>query len=151
MTISENTMELLRGIDLLVKKKKECSGINNKIHSNAVQLAVLYLKKIHSGIQRWETKLGSESGVDIVGYDINKEKIVGEVKSTIPYGGDRLGAAQATSIKDDLDKMKKYPETLKYFFILTSIAKTAVMHKFQDKLEDIQVLTIEELYPEYYQ
>jgi len=40
---------------------------------------------------------------------------VGEVKSTIPYGGNRLGAAQAKSIKHDLDKMKKYPNASKYF------------------------------------
>jgi len=141
-----DSIELLQEIDSLVAKKKELSSVNIKIHSNAVQLAEQYLKKIHPDIQNWETKLGSDSGVDIVGYDNNKEKIVGEVKSTIPYGGNRLGAAQATSIKYDLDKMKKYPGASKYFFILNSIAKTAVMHRFQDELDDIKVLAIKEIY-----
>lgn len=145
-TTNVNSIELLQEIDSLVHKKKELSSVNIKIHSNAVQLAEQYLKKIHPNIQSWDTKLGSDSGVDIVGYDNNKEKVVGEVKSTIPYGGNRLGAAQAKSIKYDLDKMKKYPGTSKYFFILNSLAKTAVMHKFQDELEDIKVLSIKEIY-----
>ena len=145
-TTNVDSLELLREIDSLVEKKKELSSVNIKIHSNAVQLAEQYLKKIHPNIQSWDTKLGSDSGVDIVGYDNNKEKVVGEVKSTIPYGGNRLGAAQAKSIKYDLDKMKKYPGTSKYFFILNSLAKTAVMHKFQDELEDIKVLAIKEIY-----
>ncbi len=145
-TTIKNSSELLREIDSLVEKKKEISQTNIKIHSNAVQLAEQYLRKIHPDIQNWETKLGSDSGVDIVGYSNNEEKIVGEVKSTIPYGGNRLGAAQATSIKHDLDKMKKYHGTSKYFFILDSITKTAVIHKFQNELDDIKVLAIKEIY-----
>ena len=90
-------------------------------------------------------KLGSDSGVDIVGYLNYKETVVGEVKSTIPYGGNRLGAAQAKSIKHDLDKMKGYPNSSKYFFILDNMAKTAVLHSFQDELEDIKVLAIKEV------
>ena len=141
-----DSLELLQEIDSLVSKKKVLSNVNTTIHSNAVQLAVIYLKKLHPDIRKWETKLGSDSGVDIVGFSNNKETVVGEVKSTIPYGGNRLGAAQAKSIKHDLDKMKKYPTASKYFFILDKMAKTAVLHSFQDELEDIKVFAIKELY-----
>jgi len=138
--------KLLEEIDSLIPEKKKLSKVNITIHSNAVMLAEIYLKEIHQEVQNWETKLGSDSGVDIVGYLNNKEVVVGEVKSTIPYGGNRLGAAQAKSIKHDLDKMKKYPNTSKYFFILDNMAKIAVMYSFQDKLEDIKVLAIRDLW-----
>ena len=141
-----DSKKLLEEIDSDISKKKELSGVNIKIHSNAVKLAENYLKNIHQDIQRWDTKLGSDSGVDIVGYLNDKETVVGEVKSTIPYGGNRLGAAQAKSIKHDLDKMKGYPDASKYFFILDNMAKTAVLHSFQDELEDIKVLAIKEVY-----
>jgi len=138
--------KLLEEIDSLIPEKKKLSKVNITIHSNAVMLAEIYLKEIHQEVQNWETKLGSDSGLDIVGYLNNKEVVVGEVKSTIPYGGNRLGAAQAKSIKHDLDKMKKYPNTSKYFFILDNMAKIAVMHSFQNKLEDIKVLAIRNLW-----
>jgi hypothetical protein len=42
--------------------------------------------------------------------------------------------------------MKGYPDSSKYFFILDNMAKTAVLHSFQDELEDIKVLAIKEVY-----
>lgn len=139
----KSSPELLQEIDDLIVKKKELSKINLKIHSNAVLLALQHLKEKHPDVKNWETKLGSDSGVDIIG---DEDKVVGEIKSTIPYGGNRLGAAQATSIKHDLDKMKKYHSASKYFFILDSVAKTAVIHKFQNELNDIKVLAIKEIF-----
>jgi hypothetical protein len=146
MLTAKQTKKLLEEINSDISKKKELSGINNKIHSNAVKLAANYLKNIHQDMQRWETKLGPEPGVDIVGYLNDKETVVGEVKTTIPLkGGNRLGGAQAESIKRDLDKMKWYTDSSKYFFILDNIAKIAVLHSFQNELEDIKVLVIKEV------
>lgn len=146
---NKDSAELHKELDLLIIKKNECKSIHTDLHAIAVQLAEQHLRKIHEKIEYddWKMNYRAGKGIDIVGYSNKKEKIIAEVKTTDPSEkeGTELGGEQGKQIKKDLDKMKKHPTALKYFFIIDDVAKTAVIKKFEKELQGITILTIKEL------
>jgi hypothetical protein len=57
------------------------------------------------------------NGLDIDERTVTGERVIGEIKTTTPYHGDRLGAAQLNSFRKDFDKLEREPADHKFFFV----------------------------------
>ncbi len=56
-------------------------------------------------------------GLDIEASTEDGKRVVGEVKTTIPYNGSDLGAAQQATFRKDFDKLRAATADHKYFFV----------------------------------
>jgi hypothetical protein len=133
-------------LSFLISLKEAVSLLNNRIHSRAVRLSLKYLKHLHQTASHWDTREGSDSGVDLVGTENDEVVVVGEVKTTIPYYSDRLGAKQAETIKKDLEKLETHSNAVKYFFVLDEKALSAVIRQFGDQFKDVKILALDRCY-----
>lgn len=133
-------------LSFLISLKESVSSLNNRIHSRAVRLSLKYLKNMHPTITRWDTSEGSDSGVDLARMENDEIVVVGEVKTTIPHYSEKLGAAQASTIKKDFEKLKSYPNATKYFFVLDDKALLAVVRQFGEQFNDVRIFALERCY-----
>ncbi|QLG11381.1 hypothetical protein HLB42_11755 [Deinococcus sp. D7000] len=114
-------------LDTLVYIQNLSSVLGNiKNHASAVAciLARHYLEQHHE-IKTYDAcqKAQGARGIDIECDLIGGGKILGEIKTTIPYGNRKLGAQQAESFKKDLARLTSDGADHKYFFVVDSDAR----------------------------
>lgn len=143
MKISDKLMKQYReNLDYLIQIKRTIGNINNRIHSSAIQLAELYLIDKFPEVESWESKEGSESGIDIVGKKDGKPFVIGELKTTYPYGQTDFGAQQKNTIKKDLQRLEDAYVPHKYFFIINKESFDILHKKYQDSFPSVKIVNI---------
>ncbi|MFC4636982.1 hypothetical protein [Deinococcus hohokamensis] len=119
-------------------------NINN--HASAVSciLARQFLERHHDVISFDACeKLQGAKGIDLECRLTTGERVIGEVKTTIPYQGHKLGAAQLTSFKKDLQRLTDEAAVLKYFFLIDGGAAAEAQRLLQKGLFDRSIRVID--------
>lgn len=90
-------------------------------------------------------KSQSASGFDIEVYTETGEKIIAEIKTTIPYKNTDFGANQIESIRKDFSKLKKDNiADYKFFFVTEKAAYDVLEQKYLKEFEGINLVQLSE-------
>jgi hypothetical protein len=96
--------------------KQIIGNLNNDVSFIATLLAKNYLKsKFKIDFDAAEKKQGAP-GLDI-DIQANGKRIIGEIKTTTPYGQNDFGSQQKTSFKRDFEKLRLAKADYKYMFV----------------------------------
>lgn len=82
------------------------------------------------------------NGLDIDERTITGERVVGEIKTTTPYLGDRLGAAQLASFTKDFEKLRLVDAPHKFFFVTDPATFDLACSMLSERLPDVQVVLL---------
>lgn len=82
------------------------------------------------------------SGLDIDETTLEGERVVGEVKTTIPVGRDKLGAAQKAGMRKDFAKLRAAEAAHKYFFVTEEQAFDVVRRRHTGDLLGVTLVLL---------
>ncbi len=117
---------------------------NNDISFVACLLAKIWLSKsFDTGNFDVAAKAQGASGLDI-DFVSHGRRIVGEVKSTVPYIGAKgdLGAQQKTTFKKDFEKLNKAMANQKFFFVTDRATYDIVLKKYSRLIPEVEVVLL---------
>ena len=131
-------------LDFLIGLKNFIGNIDNRIHDSAMVLVSDYLKAKHPKIKNddWNFKMGSQIGTDIEGIVDGGQKVIGELKTTKPYGLTDFGAKQKEMILKDLERLESANVKNKYFFVIDSDSFNILKDKYQKKFPNVKIVNI---------
>ena len=146
--LSENDFPALENIpawySFLTELKIIQGNFNNDVSFLATLLAKQYLKEKY-GLQHFNAadKPQGAPGLDINVTLSNGKRLVAEIKTTIPYKPDDLGAQQITSFKKDFKKLVEVKADIK-LFLLTEYKTYELMKesKYKSQLSGIKVVLL---------
>ena len=118
-------------LSYLTSYKVLLGNLSNDVSAVACLLAKAYLEARHD-LPPFEilSKPQGAAGHDVDVRTTGGERIVGEVKTTIPYNGPDFGASQDKEVRKDFDKLAAARADFKYFFVTDQRAFAAIKHKF---------------------
>jgi len=73
-------------------------------------------------------------GLDIDAKTISGERVIGEIKTTAPYHGHDLGAAQKLTFDKDFRKLEEAVAVHKFFFVTDDATFAVVQRRYLDHL-----------------
>lgn len=83
-------------------------------------------------------------GLDIDEQTTTGERVIGEIKTTEPYGATDLGAQQKASFKKDFDKLNREKAQHKFFFLTSKKSYEITMSKMREKIPEVEVVLLGE-------
>jgi len=129
----------------LIEMKRALGNTSNWLSLTACLLAKGYLEDapVMNDFDVAVKPQGAK-GLDIDAMTIDGARVVGEVKTTIPYylNEQRLGGTQYTSIQKDIDNLQLVDATYKYLFVTDEMTYRAIAHAFASQLEGIQLVLL---------
>jgi len=127
----------------LVAMKRTMGNTSNWVSFVACVLAKRYL---NANLQMAEfdvsLKPQGAQGLDIDAMTVTGERVVAEIKTTIPYNQMRLGAAQHASFQKDFDKLSSAVAEHRFLFVTDERTYQAVEHAFVSRLNGIQLVSL---------
>jgi hypothetical protein len=126
---------------------KEIQGnSNNDISFTACLMAKAYLIREFGEIDDFDVS-AKPQGVPGLDIDIQTragKRIIGEIKTTVPYSGARndLGAQQKDAFQKDFAKLNNTPADYKYFFVTDATTYNIVKHKYAHQIPGVQVIQL---------
>ncbi|MEO6071971.1 MAG: hypothetical protein ABIP67_01620 [Burkholderiales bacterium] len=83
-------------------------------------------------------------GLDIDLITSDSKRIIGEIKTTVPYSGARndLGAQQRTTFKHDFDKLNEAKADYKFFFLTDQKTYDVVMNRYVSFIPDVEIVLL---------
>jgi len=126
---------------------KEIQGnSNNDISFMACLMAKAYLVKEFGEIDGFDVSAKPQGapGLDIDVQTLKGQRIIGEIKTTVPYSGARndLGAQQKQALMTDFSKLNKTTADYKYFFVTDSATYNIVKRKYANQIPGVQVIQL---------
>ncbi|WP_407311744.1 hypothetical protein [Desulfosporosinus sp. SB140] len=102
-----------------------------------------FLCKKHS-FKRFDVakKPQSAPGLDIDELTLEGERVIAEIKTTIPYGKTDLGSQQKEMFKKDFEKLHKNEANYKYFFVTEPRTYEIVNERYLPKLKGVNVVLL---------
>ncbi|MCL5024933.1 MAG: hypothetical protein M1531_00320 [Chloroflexi bacterium] len=91
-----------------------------------------------------DAKLQGAPGLDIDELASNGERVIAEVKTTVPYGVTDFGANQRASVTRDLEKLAACKASFRYFFVTDRNTFAILKNRYADKLEGVAVVLLPE-------
>lgn len=82
------------------------------------------------------------AGLDIDERTQSGERVVAEIKTTVPYLGADLGAAQKASFRKDFAKLRLADAPHKFFFLTNPDAYNAVMRRYAAEVDGVSVVLL---------
>lgn len=120
----------------LVAMKRTMGNTSNWLSLIACLLAKDYLQaNLHMAEFDVSLKPQGAPGLDIDAMTVSGERVVAEIKTTIPYNQSRLGAAQQASFQKDFFKLSSANADHKYLFVTDERTYSAVEHAFTSQLK----------------
>jgi len=116
--------------------KRHMGNIDNDIHFLASCLANSFLSEKH-GVTIDLSKAVGRSGLDV-----ELEKIVAEIKTTIPYLENDFGAAQKREIKKDLERLENAKAEYKYFFVIDDKTERILRQKYSKHYLSVKIVNL---------
>lgn len=128
---------------ILVQLRAIQGNANNDLSFVACVLARDYLCK-HCDLVPFDVaeKPQNAGGFDIDVRTREGERLIAEVKTTVPVAPNDFGAAQAVSIRKDLEKLRTAVATRKFFFLTDARAHAAVVRKYAKGVTDLEVVLL---------
>lgn len=87
-------------------------------------------------------KSQSAPGIDIVVYTKDSQKIIAEIKTTIPYKITDFGANQIDSLRKDFAKLKNTEANFKFMFVTEESAYNVLNKKYIKDLDGIYLVLL---------
>jgi hypothetical protein len=87
-------------------------------------------------------KAQGASGLDIDVLTRTRQRIVGEIKSTIPYGEKDLGAAQKKEFRKDFAKLNAAQADYKFFFVTHQATYNIVQRRYLNEIPNIEIVLL---------
>jgi hypothetical protein len=81
-------------------------------------------------------------GLDFDELTIDGARVIGELKTTVPYAGSRFGAAQATSLKKDFAKLQAHEADYKFMFVTDAGAARELRRSYFNELNGVTVVCL---------
>jgi hypothetical protein len=83
-------------------------------------------------------------GLDIDLKTANDERIIGEIKTTVPYSGAKsdLGAKQKETFKHDFDKLNTTAAHHKFFFVTDRATFEVVQRRYIEQIPGVKVVLL---------
>ena len=103
--------------DFLAELRKLQGNVSNDLGFFATLIAKEFLKHRHGVEFDAAAKAQGAPGIDIDTRTRDGERVIAEIKTTVPYMGTDLGAQQAASIKRDIVKLSSAAADHKYLFV----------------------------------
>ena len=143
--LSEQNLGCLFG--LLTHLKKIQGNNSNDISLAACILAKRYLAdRFNIGNFDVAAKPQGAPGLDIdlQTQDKDRQRIIGEIKTTVPYSGAKndLGANQKDSFNNDFKKLNKTAADHKFFFVTDQQTYEIVRQRYADKLQGVTIVLL---------
>ena len=82
------------------------------------------------------------SGLDVDEQTLDSRRVIAEIKTTMPYGVNDLGAQQKLSFHKDFDKINCTSADLKFFFVTTDEAFALMKKKYATKIPGVRVVLL---------
>jgi hypothetical protein len=82
------------------------------------------------------------SGLDIDTVTGNGQRIIAEIKSTVPRKGNRLGAAQVQTWRKDFDKLNRESAAYKFFFVSDRAAFDVARELYAEEIPGVTVVLL---------
>ena len=140
--------DVLSWYQFLAEVKKVQGNLNNDLSFVATLMVKQFLDR-NFEITSFDAakKAQGAPGLDIDVYTKDNVRIVGEIKTTYPYGENDLGANQQKSFKQDFSKLHTAQADFKFFFLTEKRTFDLMkMEKYKCQISGVQVvlLTTEE-------
>lgn len=81
-------------------------------------------------------------GLDIDERTISGERVIGEIKTTEPYGATDFGAQQKSSFQKDFDKLNREEASHKFFFLTSTRSFEITNSKLRQKIPKVEVVLL---------
>jgi hypothetical protein len=127
----------------MARLKSAMGNLNNDASFIVCLLAKRYLMA-HHHIHRYDAALKPQGapGLDIDVTTVEGERIVGEVKTTEPYGEHDFGSAQRSAIRNDLRKLQAESAAHKYLFVSSQRTYDIITRKYASMTAGIHVVML---------
>jgi len=144
-SISEKSKIQIYRNDLkfLLDIKKSVGLLNNTIHDKTALIAIDILEKKYLSLKFFYCNAGV-GGMDLIGKEGNKIKLVAEIKTTTIDRGNGLMGPQIASIKKDLERLVNEKTDYKYLVLISSEVEDNLKKRLDFKKEypNIKILTV---------
>jgi len=123
---------------------KEISGnASNGMSFVAGLMAKDYLaRKLHMRPFDIAAKAQGAPGLDIDEQTLDGQRVIGEIKTTIPYMGNDLGAQQRTTFMKDFEKLRNAAADYKFFFLTDPKAFRLMAGKYAAQIPSVTVVLL---------
>ena len=116
--LNKNSHELSYWYSYITQIKKILGNFDNDVSFISCLMAKAFLCKNHSfDILDVAAKSQSAPGLDIDEITIDGDRVIAEIKTTIPYGETDLGSQQKETFYKDFEKLQNNEAAYKYFFV----------------------------------
>lgn len=129
--------------DHTTKLKRILGNFDNDISFVACLMAKEFLMLKHD-IDEFDVSVKPQSapGLDIEETSSSGERVIGEIKTTIPYQRDDLGANQKKSFIRDFEKLAGTEADHKYFFVTVHRTFEIVKQRYVDRLGGVTLVLL---------
>jgi len=135
--IDEHSYNSIHWYNYIVKIKKILGNFDNDISYIACLMAKEFLISRHS-VEDLDVSLKPQSapGLDIDTITNTGDRIIAEIKTTIPYLKNDLGAQQKNMFLKDFHKLNNNDATFKYFIVTEKAAYNVVQKRYSKYLNN---------------
>jgi len=143
---SPDNMSISAQLNYLIELKNKIGNLNNNVSFLGCLRAKEYLESIFK--EDFDLDIGEKAqganGFDIIIETTEKKRLIAEIKTTKPYGKNRLGANQEKSIKNDLEKLVNIQSDFKFLFLTDSTTPEYVIKIIENnpKYKNIKVINL---------
>lgn len=120
-------------------------NVSNDLSFIATLLAKQYLSTRFAIVDfDASTKAQGAPGLDIDVRTAGGARVIGEIKTTVPYAGARgdLGAAQKTTFQKDFDKLNREVAEHKFFFVTNETTYRLVRAKYATYIPGVDIVLL---------
>jgi hypothetical protein len=146
LTLDEDSAEVHEWYAALAKVKAIQGNMNNDLSFVACLMAKQYLRK-HFGVTSFDAaaKPQGASGLDIDVVTPSGERVVGEIKTTVPYSGavNDLGAKQKEMFRKDFKKLNAADAAHKFFFVTDRATLAVVERRYLNEIPGVKVVFLD--------
>lgn len=129
--------------EFLARMKQIQGNTDNGCSLVACLLAKQYLSR-HLDMASFDVALKPQGapGLDIDEQTAGGERVVGEIKTTVPYGTKDLGAAQKYSFDKDFEKLNAVQSAKKFFFVTDPRTFDLMRSRYARKIPGVSVVLL---------
>lgn len=129
--------------DYIAHIRRIQGNISNSQSFLATVLAKQYLAERFElgGFDAAEKPQGAP-GLDIDLMTRGGERIVGEIKTTVPYKEHDLGAQQKATFRKDFTKLNKADAAHKFFFVTDRRTEQIVKQRYASQIPDVEIVLL---------
>ena len=141
----EQDLDIAQWFEYLAKVKLIQGNINNDISFIACMMAKNYLTQ-RFDISQFDVSIKPQgaAGLDIDLISTDGERIIGEIKTTVPYSKTKnnLGANQKKAFSNDFDKLNKTPANHKFLFVTDKVTFEVIQSRYSSIIPKVKIVLL---------